>query len=149
MSVIDILTRVDASCKKYDKYDITKQNDLKVSSDDAFARLHAVIEADIDAALEELPKLHRLAHKKVDLEGEECLGEEVTDFNQDSLRKKTLNMREVTPIAEEGEQPMEVEGGGAGDIGSNADDVGGGIGRGASGIGRGAAGVGGIPPLDS
>ncbi|XP_042504365.1 syntaxin-71-like [Macadamia integrifolia] len=95
MSVIDILFRVDAICKKYDKYDITKQNDLKVSGDDAFARLYAVVEADIDAALEkseiaaneknrasavalnaeirrtkarmldELPKLQRLAHKKV------------------------------------------------------------------------------------
>ncbi|CAA6671644.1 unnamed protein product [Spirodela intermedia] len=31
MSVIDILTRVDAICKKYDKYDVDKQRDLNVS----------------------------------------------------------------------------------------------------------------------
>lgn len=52
MTVIDILTRVDAICKKYDKYDIDKQKDLNVSGDDAFARLYAVVEADIEAALQ-------------------------------------------------------------------------------------------------
>ncbi|XP_048320652.2 syntaxin-71 [Ziziphus jujuba] len=95
MSVIDILTRVDAICKKYDKYDVEKQKDLNVAGDDAFARLYASVEADIDAALEkaevaskeksrasavalnaeirrtkarlleEVPKLQRLAIKKV------------------------------------------------------------------------------------
>lgn len=52
MSVIDILTRVDAICKKYDKYDFDKQKDLNVSGDDAFARLYTAVEADIDAALQ-------------------------------------------------------------------------------------------------
>uniref|UniRef100_A0A2P2LKZ3 Syntaxin n=1 Tax=Rhizophora mucronata TaxID=61149 RepID=A0A2P2LKZ3_RHIMU len=95
MSVIDILTRVDAICQKYDKYDVEKQKDLNVAGDDAFARLYASVEADIDAALqkaelaskeknkastvalnaeirrtkarllEEVPKLQRLAIKKV------------------------------------------------------------------------------------
>ncbi|XP_057984149.1 syntaxin-71-like [Malania oleifera] len=95
MSVIDILTRVDSICKKYDKYDVDKQKDLNVTGDDAFARLYGVVEADIDAALqkaetaskeknrasavainaeirrtkarllEEIPKLQRLAQKKV------------------------------------------------------------------------------------
>ncbi|XP_011048568.1 PREDICTED: syntaxin-71-like [Populus euphratica] len=95
MSVIDILTRVDAICNKYDKYDVEKQRDLNVSGDDAFARLYAAVDADIEAALqkaelaskekskasavainaelrrtkarllEEVPKLQRLAIKKV------------------------------------------------------------------------------------
>ncbi|KAK3226494.1 hypothetical protein Dsin_006356 [Dipteronia sinensis] len=95
MSVIDILTRVDAICKKYDRYDIEKQKDANVSGDDAFARLYGTVEADIEAALgkaeaaskeknkasavalnaeirrtkarllEEVPKLQRLAMKKV------------------------------------------------------------------------------------
>ncbi|KAJ9554921.1 hypothetical protein OSB04_009535 [Centaurea solstitialis] len=95
MSVIEILTRVDAICKKYDKYDVEKQRDLNVSGDDAFARLYAAIESDIESALqkaetasneknrasvvainaeirrtkakllEEIPKLQRLAMKKV------------------------------------------------------------------------------------
>ncbi|KAK9153430.1 hypothetical protein Sjap_000910 [Stephania japonica] len=95
MSVIDILTRVDSICKKYDKYDVDKHNDLNVSGDDAFARLYSVVESDIEAALqksevaskeknraaavalnaeirrskarllEEVPKLQRLALKKV------------------------------------------------------------------------------------
>ncbi len=54
MSVIDILTRVDSICKKYDKYDVEKQKDLNVAGDDAFARLYAVVEADIESALQVL-----------------------------------------------------------------------------------------------
>ncbi|KAD5508577.1 hypothetical protein E3N88_16280 [Mikania micrantha] len=95
MSVIEILTRVDAICKKYDKYDVEKQRDLNVSGEDAFARLYAAVESDIETALqkadtakneknrasvvainaeirrtkakllEEVPKLQRLAMKKV------------------------------------------------------------------------------------
>ncbi|XP_068658498.1 syntaxin-71-like [Aristolochia californica] len=102
MSVIDILTRVDSICQKYDKYDVDKQRELNVSGDDAFARLYASVEADIEAALqkaetasmeknrassvainaeirrtkarlmEEVPKLQRLAIKKIKgLSGEE------------------------------------------------------------------------------
>lgn len=52
MSVIEILTRVDAICKKYDKYDVEKQRDLNISGDDAFARLYATVESDIEAALQ-------------------------------------------------------------------------------------------------
>lgn len=52
MSVIDILTRVDAICKKYDKYDVEKQKDSNVTGDDAFARLYSSIEEDIEAALQ-------------------------------------------------------------------------------------------------
>lgn len=52
MSVIDILTRVDAICHKYDKYDVEKHRDANVSGEDAFARLYSVVEADIEAALE-------------------------------------------------------------------------------------------------
>ncbi|XP_050229043.1 syntaxin-71-like [Mercurialis annua] len=95
MSVIEILTRVDAICNKYDRYDVEKLKDLNVSGDDAFARLYASVEADIESALqkaeiasketkkasavalnaeirrtkakllEEVPKLQRLAVKKV------------------------------------------------------------------------------------
>ena len=52
MSVIDILTRVDAICKKYDKYDVEKQKDLNVAGDDAFARLYAAVESDLESALQ-------------------------------------------------------------------------------------------------
>ncbi|KAG6533354.1 hypothetical protein ZIOFF_007221 [Zingiber officinale] len=95
MSVIDILTRVDVICKKYEKYDVDKLNADNVSGDDAFARLYASVESDIESALqkaeaasneknraavvalnaeirrtkarllEEVPKLQRLAVKKV------------------------------------------------------------------------------------
>lgn len=53
MTVIDILFRVDSICKKYDKYDIEKQRELNANGpgDDAFARLYAAVEHDIEAAL--------------------------------------------------------------------------------------------------
>ncbi|XP_031275834.1 syntaxin-71-like [Pistacia vera] len=95
MTVIDLITRVDAICKKYEKYDVDKQKNNNVAGDDAFARLYGAVEADLDAALqkseavateknratavamnaeirrtkakllEEVPKLQRLAFKKV------------------------------------------------------------------------------------
>lgn len=95
MSVIDILTRVDAICNKYEKYDIDKQKENQISGNDAFVRLYTVVEADIEAAKqkaddaakeknravvatlnaeirrtkarlhEEIPKLQKLAQKKV------------------------------------------------------------------------------------
>ncbi|KAM7522325.1 hypothetical protein LguiA_012227 [Lonicera macranthoides] len=95
MSVIDILFRVDAICKKYDKYDIDKQRELNASGDDAFARLYSSFEAQIEAAfhksemasmetnraasvalkaevrrikarlMDEVPKLQKLSQKKV------------------------------------------------------------------------------------
>ncbi|XP_051134541.1 syntaxin-71-like [Andrographis paniculata] len=93
MSVIDILFRVDEICKKYDKYDVEKQR--SAGHDDAFARLYSAFESQIDAAIqraetaatetnrakvvamnaevrrlkarlmEEVPKLQKLANKRV------------------------------------------------------------------------------------
>ncbi|KHG28723.1 Syntaxin-71 -like protein [Gossypium arboreum] len=95
MTVIDILFRVDEICKKYDKYDPEKQRETNAFLDDAFARLYSLVEADIEKALaksdkvsteknraaavalsaeirrikarlmEEVPKLQKLAKKKV------------------------------------------------------------------------------------
>ncbi|KAJ7962426.1 syntaxin-71-like [Quillaja saponaria] len=96
MSVIDLITRVDTICRKYEKYDIDKQKELiNVTGDDAFARLYGVAESEVDAVeqksvaaaneknratvvalnaeirrtkarlLEEIPKLQRLAFKRV------------------------------------------------------------------------------------
>jgi hypothetical protein len=47
MTVIDILTRVDAICQKYDKYDVDKLNGANVAGEDPFARLYASVDADI------------------------------------------------------------------------------------------------------
>ncbi|CAK9195372.1 unnamed protein product [Sphagnum jensenii] len=104
MSVIDILTRVDVLCKKYEKYDLDKQRGAadSMSGNDQFLRLYTVLEADIEAAIQksqdaqseknravvatlnaevrrsksalqaEIPKLEKLAEKKVkDLSKEE------------------------------------------------------------------------------
>lgn len=95
MSVIDILSRVDSICKKYDKYDVEKHRDLNPAGEDAFARHYARVDDEIQAThlkaekaamesnravavatyveirrtkarlMEELPKLRKLALKKV------------------------------------------------------------------------------------
>ncbi|KAJ9556032.1 hypothetical protein OSB04_010646 [Centaurea solstitialis] len=95
MSLVDVLFRVDAICKKYEKYDIDKQRKLNAYGDDAFASLLASFDSQIEAALrksemasvernrasvvamnaeirrmkvklmDEVPKLEKLARKKV------------------------------------------------------------------------------------
>ena len=48
MSMIDVLTRVDSICKKYDRYDADKHR----NDGDPFSRLYAAVDAEIDAAIE-------------------------------------------------------------------------------------------------
>ncbi|KAF5751535.1 hypothetical protein HS088_TW02G00550 [Tripterygium wilfordii] len=52
MTVIDVLFRVDSICKKYQRNDVEKQRELNAHGDDAFGRLYAFVEAEIDAALQ-------------------------------------------------------------------------------------------------
>ena len=47
-SMIDVLTRVDAICKKYERYDA----DRHWGDGDPFSRLYAAVDAEIDAAVE-------------------------------------------------------------------------------------------------
>lgn len=95
MTVIDIRFRIDSICKKYEKYDVDKQRELNASSDDPFTRLFTAVESESEAALnksklasvennraasaamnaeirrskarllDEIPKLQKLAMKKV------------------------------------------------------------------------------------
>ncbi|CAM6093759.1 unnamed protein product [Calypogeia fissa] len=95
MSVIDILTRVNALCKKYDKYDLDRQKDLSASNGDPFLRLYTFVVSEMEATVAksneaaveknratvatlnaevrrhkaalkgEVPKLQKLAFKKV------------------------------------------------------------------------------------
>jgi hypothetical protein len=51
MSMIDVLIRVDAICKKYDKYDADKHRN-GAAGGDPFSRLYTAVDADIDAAIE-------------------------------------------------------------------------------------------------
>lgn len=52
MSLFDIIFRIDEICKKYDKYDIEKQRELNAHGDDAFARLYATFEDQIDTTFQ-------------------------------------------------------------------------------------------------
>ncbi|GMI97350.1 syntaxin of plants 72 [Hibiscus trionum] len=58
MTVIDILFRVDEICKKYERYDPERQREASASADDAFARLYTSVEDDIDKALEKAEKVY-------------------------------------------------------------------------------------------
>ncbi|XP_010520358.1 PREDICTED: syntaxin-72 [Tarenaya hassleriana] len=51
MTVIDIVFRVEEICKRYEKYDVDKQRELGAYGDDAFARLYASIDSDIEDVL--------------------------------------------------------------------------------------------------
>lgn len=52
MGVIDLITRVDSICKKYEKYDIDKQREANVSGDDAFSRLYSAVESALETVLQ-------------------------------------------------------------------------------------------------
>ncbi|XP_062199599.1 syntaxin-71-like [Phragmites australis] len=60
MSMTDVLTRVDAICKKYDRYDADKHRSDGAAGD-PFSRLYAAVDAEIDAAIE---KSERAAREK-------------------------------------------------------------------------------------
>ncbi|XP_017416759.1 short chain aldehyde dehydrogenase 1 [Vigna angularis] len=64
MSVIDILTRVNSICKKYDKYDVEKHCDSNVSSDNVFARLYTSIDTNIEALLQRRKVTHKFYGKE-------------------------------------------------------------------------------------
>jgi hypothetical protein len=51
MSVIDLLTRVEALCQKYEKYDIDKQREQQqqINGGDAFLKLYTVFETELAA----------------------------------------------------------------------------------------------------
>lgn len=87
MSVIDVLTRVDVICRKYDKYEIDKRKDLNASVIDAFARLYAAVEADIDAAL-----------KKSELAAMEKNRASVVAMNAEIRRTKARLMEQVLAL---------------------------------------------------
>ncbi|GAB2229825.1 hypothetical protein Drorol1_Dr00014081 [Drosera rotundifolia] len=73
MSVINILTRVDAICKKYDKYDVEKLNDssnkAEVAKDEKNRAAAVALDAEIRRMnarlMEDVPKLQRLGTKRV------------------------------------------------------------------------------------
>lgn len=48
MSMIDLLTRVDAICNKYERYDADKHR----GDGDPFSQLYAAVDDEIDAAIE-------------------------------------------------------------------------------------------------
>ncbi|CAA7023035.1 unnamed protein product [Microthlaspi erraticum] len=57
MGVIDLINRVDSICKKYEKYDIDKQREANVSGDDAFSRLYSAVESALETVLQETADL--------------------------------------------------------------------------------------------
>ncbi|KAL6516641.1 Syntaxin-71 [Orobanche gracilis] len=87
MSVIDILFRLDDISRKYEKYDIEKQQSLNASSDDAFARLYASFESQMEATL-----------RKSDLAAIETNKATVVALNAEVRRTKARLMDEVPKL---------------------------------------------------
>ncbi|CAN1249559.1 SYP72 [Linum perenne] len=87
MSVIDIIFRVDEICKKYDKYDIEKQRQLNAYGDDAFARLYATVEAEIEAAMGKADRASKESKRAV-----------IVALNAEIRKTKTRLMDEVTKL---------------------------------------------------
>ncbi|CAN0926855.1 SYP71 [Linum grandiflorum] len=96
MTVIDILTRVDAICQKYDKYDVEKQKDLNISGDDAFARGYAAVDAEIEAALEQVSDLSDL--QKAELASKEKSKASAVALNAELRRTKAKLLEEVPKL---------------------------------------------------
>ncbi|KAF8108528.1 hypothetical protein N665_0108s0063 [Sinapis alba] len=57
MGVVDLITRIDSICKKYDKYDFDKQRETNISGDDAFSRLYSSFESTLDTLLQKTEDL--------------------------------------------------------------------------------------------
>uniref|UniRef100_A0A1J3FWX1 Syntaxin-73 n=2 Tax=Noccaea caerulescens TaxID=107243 RepID=A0A1J3FWX1_NOCCA len=127
MGVIDLITRVDSICKKYEKYDIDKQREANVSGDDAFSRLYSAVESALETVLQKtedlssetnrakavamnaeirrtkarllegIPKLQRLALKKV-----KGISKEEVDGRNDLV----LSLRDKIEAIPEGSAPV-------------------------------------------
>ncbi|CAN1805466.1 SYP71 [Linum perenne] len=96
MSVIDLLTRVDSICQKYERYDVDKQKNLNVSGDDAFARGYASVDAEIEAALEYFSPLSDL--QKAELAGSEKSKASTVALNAELRRTKARLLEEVPKL---------------------------------------------------
>lgn len=58
MGLVDLITRVDSICKKYEKYDLDKQREANISGDDdAFSRLYSSFESALETLLQVLVSL--------------------------------------------------------------------------------------------
>ncbi|KAG2260861.1 hypothetical protein Bca52824_080155 [Brassica carinata] len=59
MGVVDLITRVDSICKKYEKYDLVKQREeANISGDnDAFTRLYSTFESALETLLQKTEDL--------------------------------------------------------------------------------------------
>ncbi|GMN44977.1 hypothetical protein TIFTF001_014163 [Ficus carica] len=133
MSLRDLVTRVDAICKKYDKYDVEKHKEAdNIVGVDAFASLYGVVEAELDSVLqkaeaaaieknrasavamnaeirrtkarllEELPKLQRLAFKKV-----KGLSEEEVHARKELVSTIKERIEEIPDGTSNGAKPTE------------------------------------------
>ncbi|CAE6078552.1 unnamed protein product [Arabidopsis arenosa] len=63
MGVVDLITRVNSICKKYEKYDLNKQREANVSGDDAFSRLYSAVESALETVLQKTEDLSSETNK--------------------------------------------------------------------------------------
>nr|CAB3464523.1 unnamed protein product [Digitaria exilis] len=110
MTVIDILTRVDAICQKYDKYDVDKLNGANVAGDDPFARLYASVDAEINQCVEkaETAKQEKNRAAVVALNAEirrtkaKLLEEDLPKLQRLAVKKVAALVPALSPLSDEG-----------------------------------------------
>ncbi|CAN0905046.1 SYP72 [Linum grandiflorum] len=98
MSVIDIIFRVDEICKKYDKYDIEKQRELNAYGDDAFARLYATVEAEIEAAMGKADRASKESKRAVTVALNAEIRKTKTRLMDEVTKLQKLALKKVSPI---------------------------------------------------
>ncbi|KAI4334423.1 hypothetical protein L6164_019120 [Bauhinia variegata] len=93
-----IILRVDSICQKYDKYDIDKQRELNAY--DAFARLYATVEKNIQSSLSksEMASKEKNRAVAVALNAEDCRTKGLLMDEVPKLRK--LVQRKVNPFGD-------------------------------------------------
>uniref|UniRef100_A0A0D9XCV8 t-SNARE coiled-coil homology domain-containing protein n=1 Tax=Leersia perrieri TaxID=77586 RepID=A0A0D9XCV8_9ORYZ len=87
MSMIDVLIRVDAICKKYDKYDADKHRNDAAAAGDPFSRLYAAVDHEIDAAIEKSERAAREGNRAA-----------AVALNTDVRRTKARLLEEVVKL---------------------------------------------------
>ncbi|XP_047051396.1 syntaxin-71-like [Lolium rigidum] len=98
MSMIDVLTRVDAICKKYDRYDADKhRNDAA----DPFSRLYADIDAVIDEAMEKSERAARETNRAAKVTLNAGVRRTKAQLMEDVVKLQKLSVKKMKGVSAE------------------------------------------------
>ncbi|KAI3701225.1 hypothetical protein L2E82_45874 [Cichorium intybus] len=100
MGVIDLVTRVDAICQKYEKYDIDKQKDAinNILPNDAFAGLYTAIESDLNQVVEKSEHLEERSANESEVASAEKNRATAVAMNAEIRRTKARLLQELPKL---------------------------------------------------